>query len=243
MMKPNRRFSFIGLMVFAMISVSACGMKNGSSGGEPSYKPLTTADQKLDGKWMAEKLNSDGDRVVLTMQMGQGERLVSLDAIRSAGDAVHVASGSYEIDGNKLNFTFDNIAAYSSPFTVNDKRLTLGTDVYDKVTYNIDSSPQLGGQIQITQAAADESVSVNSVGEGEFVPGEIIVKYKNGNLGKLVLQPKEDAQAALAVQSAPSTLSEAAFLTVKKQDVAKKIIEDLKRPPSIRSMRSEDLAG
>ena len=92
---------------------------------------------------------------------------VRIVAIRPAGDTFSVDLGVYEIEKNKILFDLTEIADFTSPYTVSAPtaeapgQLTLGTEVYFKVTGSLDG-PQLGGQIQISQAATDEGVTVSS---------------------------------------------------------------------------------
>jgi serine protease len=174
---------------------------------------LTSTDGKLNGQWVAEKLNAQGDRILLTLTPGNGEREATIVAIRPAGDSYQVTAGHYSIDGNQLAFELDEINNFASPFTVNSDQLTLGTEVYFKVKGSLDG-PQLGGKIQISESALNESVSltIGSVDQdAPFVPGVLLVREPGSTLYKRVVIEEPRLQA-LSVDS--DNLAEASGLVL-----------------------------
>lgn len=225
---------------------------------------LTSADGKLSGQWVAEKLNATGDRILMTITPGSGERQVQVTALRPLGDSYIVAEGSYSIGGNEISFSLDEIPSFTSSFVVDSTRLILGTDVYYKVTGSLDG-PQLGGQIQISSSAADESVTTSSVvrlatGQAgslgsngganpdspppyppigvtsRIVRGEFLVKYEDGTVQKVVLEKDETMFDGTAVEA--SNLAALSFKRVKILDRLKeetlRQIEECRRDPGVK---------
>ncbi len=244
-----KKILFVILAIGCLSQIFGCG-PNG----------LSSTDNTLNGQWVAEKLNAQGDRILITfapvggssnqasnsygytdysgvLQGGgsgatDAQRNVSMIAIRPAGDTYNVDSGSYTIDGNKLSFNMSQITDFSAPFTVSsptkDKpgQLTIGTDVYFKVN-GTPSAPQLGGQIQVSQAASDESVGVGALtvqssgtpsaphGQGQLaVKGEVFVP------GDVIMVPDgtgDSSQAGLSIESgsAPSAPSGSSYRVLK----------------------------
>jgi serine protease len=196
-MKTRLFFSFV---LISTALTAGCG------GG----KSLSGTDSKLTGQWIAEKLNAKGDRILLVFNEEsinvpadpaddnpynpydkpntKDPHSIRIVAIRPGGDTFSVDTGVYDIEKNKIIFDLGEIADFESPYTVTEPtaeapgQLTLGTEVYFKVTGNLDG-PQLGGQIRVSETVGDEGVTVSSVRSasagGRIVPGEILVKYKD----------------------------------------------------------------
>ncbi len=228
---------------------------------------LSATDQKLAGQWVAQKLNQSGVRVLLVFgasaaDLGYGatsaaERTVAIVAIRPAGDTMTADQGSYSIDGNRLAFDLNEIADFSSSFTVTDTQLTLGTEVYDKVTGSMDG-PRLGGQIQVV-AAPDEAVTVSSLsvlssGGPHFVPGELIIRNKNAGGGPAALTVSggtsstkvpyqvvkinlgEEPPPALSAQGGEEPLTDKVFRRVDRYDRLVKATLDRKRELEVQGL-------
>lgn len=151
---------------------------------------------KLVGQWVAEKLGPRGDRLLLTLASEADVRQTTFNAIPLSGEAYPITSGSYSIDGNKLVFKLTELKSFSSPYTVSENRLILGTEAYDRVTGPLEGS-QIGGQVRISEEAGHRSISVKS--QPDFVPGEIVVKYRDGTFGKMVLKPDESRPSSLSL--------------------------------------------
>lgn len=215
----------------SLLLTSAIFLAAGCGGG----KSLSGTDQKLTGQWIAEKLNSKGDRILLVFNEesinvapnpeddnpynpydkpdSKDPHSVRIVAIRPGGDTFSVDIGVYDIEKNKILFDLAEISDFESPYTVTEPtkeapgQLTLGTEVYFKVTGNLDG-PQLGGQIRVSETVGDEGVTVSSVrsasAEGSIVPGEILVKYKDDQAA-----PEDSAGggAALTIASVSGKLS------------------------------------
>jgi serine protease len=200
---------------------------------------LTSADGKLSGQWVAEKLSATGDRILLTITPGNGERQVQVTALRPLGDSYIVAEGSYSIGGNEISFSLDEIPGFTSSFVVDSTRLILGTDVYYKVSGSLDG-PQLGGQIQISSSASDESVTTSSlavspVSASRIVPREFLVKYKDGTVEKIVLE--EDETLFDEAAAGPSSLTALSLRRVGVLDELKKKtirqVEEYRKDPGV----------
>ncbi|MBI3541277.1 MAG: hypothetical protein HY073_03970, partial [Deltaproteobacteria bacterium] len=214
-----RRFLLLILSMAALVSFYGCGEIN-----QP--ETVDTTDTKLSGQWTADKLNGNGDRVLLTFapddSTGKVVRNATLEAIRPGGGLVTIGSGTYTIQqGTKLLFNLDSVPNYTTAFALTPSRLTLGTDVYNKVTASL-NGPQVGGQIQITQGSADESVGVNSVGtqsSSQAIPGRILVRMKTGEMGVLnVARPNVSDLPGLFIESSKTSLTAAAFTQLEIQD-------------------------
>ena len=139
----NRAASFAVLFLF--ILCAGCG---GS--------PLGPSDDLLAGQWSAVGLDSNGDRVILNFSPSQGKRKATIQVILPTGTTVPVASGNYSIENGNLRFRLDNISEFSSPFTVTQSQLTLGTDVYTKFSPT-PTGGTLAGQIQISDPTLSQS--------------------------------------------------------------------------------------
>ncbi|HSA58420.1 MAG TPA: S8 family serine peptidase [bacterium] len=221
---------FFSLLISSVIFLAA-----GCGGG----KSLSGTDNKLTGQWVAEKLNAKGDRILLVFNEEsikvpanpaddnpynpydkpntKDPHSIRIVAIRPGGDTFSVDVGVYDIEKNKILFDLSEISDFESPYTVTEPtaeapgQLTLGTEVYFKVTGNLDG-PQLGGQIQVSQTVGDEGVTVSSVKTssmaGRPIRNRILVKFKpegsggGGDLGS-------PSPAALTVSSVSSKLSTA----------------------------------
>ncbi len=182
-MRPFRSFISPIVVLGALFILSAGPFGCGGGG-------VTGTDNQLSGQWVAEKLNANGERVLLTFNaeatnLGNGitskaDHNVQVTAIRPEGDTYVADQGSYLIDGNNVTFRLNSIGTFAAPFTVSPTQITLKTEVYLKVQGSL-NGPQVGGQIQISQAVADESVTVGSApalrsSGPTFVPGEILIK-------------------------------------------------------------------
>lgn len=209
----------------------------------PAEKPkeLTDTDQLLAGQWVAEQLNNDGDRIVITLTPGTGERKVAMTAIHQAGDAEVVASGVYEIDGSKLIFKLTNFSQVSSTFTVSDRILTLGTEIFYKVDATF-TGGTVGGQIRLSPETANDMVKAKTQSlpnsNLSALTGEVLVKYKNGDLARVVVQPDASQLQALSVNGDTGTgLVALGFrqVALKKARVEKasEMIEKLRKDPSV----------
>ncbi len=217
-MKTRVFFSLILLPL--MVLAAGCG------GG----KSLSGTDNKLTGQWIAEKLNAKGDRILLVFNEEsikvpanpeddnpynpydkpdtKDPHSIRIVAIRPGGDTFSVDVGVYDVEKNKILFDLAEITDFESPYTVTEPtaetpgQLTLGTEVYFKVTGNLDG-PQLGGQIQVSQTVGDEGVTVSSVKTssrvGRPIRDEILVKYK--------AEAESPSSAALTVSSVTTKLS------------------------------------
>jgi len=177
-MKRLREFLVLASSLLMFVS-SGCGGGGGVGGTE----------SKLTGQWVAEKLNAKGDRILLVFNEGQasspsstyggpdasaqpskGGKTVRIVAIRPAGDAYSVDEGDYSIKDSRLYFNLSAVDDFNSPYTITAGTtgkpgvLTLGSEVYFQVVSDPTAGPQLGGQIQISQAAADEAVTTGTSG-------------------------------------------------------------------------------
>lgn len=184
----------LGLIIWVSLfhALMGCG-DNGQNGNS-----LTSTDDRLNGQWIASRSNAHGDQILLTLTPGTGERQVIVSAIRPQGDRVDITRGNYALDGNHIAFQFTSrIPSYTAAFTITPSDLTLGTDLYHKVTST--DGPQVGGQIQVPQSAMDESVQVSTLALSQslhFVPGEVLIRSRSSS-----------SAAALSVSGHPSPRS------------------------------------
>lgn len=176
--------SLVAATLFLTASGCGCG-----GGGDL----LNETDEKLAGQWVSEKLGFDGDRVLLTIVPGEGQRYVELLAIRPTGETVPVTNGNYSLheDDGQITFNLSGLSELTSPFTVDDEKLTIGTEIYHRLNSPL-TGPQIGGQIQVSGAVADESVQVNSASVSE-----ILVKYKDGRRELISVQAPAAEAAGL----------------------------------------------
>ncbi len=206
---------FICACLLNLISLSGCGENaNGDAGSPQPSITLTPTDAKLAGAWVAEKINDKGDRILLTLSSNAQSRNVVLQAIRQDGSTVTVDQGRYTMNGAKVAFDFVTIPDVTSSFTISATQLTLDLDVY----YRYQGLPQgslVGGQVQLTADAANTSVHAQSV--APIVPGEILVKYKDGRFGKIFV-PADPSSAALTLQANSLSLSEVVLNELDHQD-------------------------
>lgn len=237
----KRSFLFFVLPILLFYMTLGCGMKKSGS-AEPMdefglpLKSLTETDERLAGQWIAEMLNDGGDRVLLTIDISTGRRRVSIVAIKPAGETIPVTEGSYAIEENKITFALNALSGFTSNFSLTDERLTLGTDVYYRVTGALDH-PQLSGQIRIFESAADRMVKVKSPslkGAGGVETGEVLVQYKNGTMGKIIVRPEASQLQALSLTPSDSgALSALSFQALAVRDLkvkaASEIMEGLRR--------------
>ncbi len=172
-----RKILILVLGVSLVHVISGCG-DNGQGGNS-----LTSADDKLNGQWIAARSNAHGDQILLTLTPGTGERQINVSAIRPQGDKVDITQGNYSLDGNHIALRFTSrIPSYTAAFTITTSELTLGADLYHKVTST--DGPQIGGQIQVPQSAMDESVRVSALTLSQhlnFVPGEVLIRSRSSS--------------------------------------------------------------
>lgn len=210
-----------------LVMVAGCG------GG----KSLSGTDNKLTGQWIAEKLNAKGDRILLVFNeekinvpatdtspnnpydkpATKDPHSIRIVAIRPGGDTYSIDTGLYQVEKSKLVFDLTEMSDFTSPFTITEPKadapgqMTLGTEVYFKVTGSLDG-PQVGGQIQISQTGTDEGVTVSSVKtssmhQTKFVPGEILVGYHDEASAESPGSDVSSATSALTISSVSSKLS------------------------------------
>lgn len=220
MLKRTSFFTLIGIGLFYLASLTGCGSSPGDSvpGG---------ADANLAGHWAAEKLSANGNRLVLTIDSSSGQRLASLRAIRLAnGDITPISpNGTYAIDGRFLVLNFTDMNPFRSTYQIDtvtltggaqDVRLILGSDIYHKVT-GTGGGPAVSGQIQVSPATQDQSVSVGALTleSDEETPQEtanpsspdLIVMYRDGRVKHVMIQPEAQlSPSALILEETSSSL-------------------------------------
>ncbi len=195
----------LAFFIFSVLVLSFTGCGSGLSG----------TDQKFSGPWAAEKVNGKGDRIMLVFnepapdstdatvydpgaepyspydgEYKDNAHTVKVVAIRPGGSSYVVDSGYYDIEKDKILFDLSALSDFSSAYAIESgssggpAQLSLGGEIYFKVSGNA-TGPQLGGQVQISQVAADESVVVGSASlrvnsssstVPPFVPGQVIVR-------------------------------------------------------------------
>lgn len=217
----------------SLIAASLLAVTFGCGGG----KSLSGTDNKLTGQWIAEKLNAKGDRILLVFNeekinvpaedttpynpydkaSTKDPHSIRIVAIRPGGDTYSIDTGLYKVEKSKVIFDLSEMSDFTSPYTITEPssdapgQLTLGTEVYFKVMGSLDG-PQLGGQIQISETATDEGVTVSSVKvksampAGRIIPGEVLAKLKEGEEEDSDVDA-EGSGAALSVSSLSSRLS------------------------------------
>ncbi len=212
-----RRILITTLICVSLVSLT--GPLTGCGQGNPSAP--TDADTQLAGNWAAEKLSADGNRLVITIDPSSGQRLASLHAIPLANGDIVSRDGTYTLDGNFLVLNITNLAPFRSTYAIdtvtvggsNDTRLILGADIYHKVT-GTGGGPSLSGQIQISPATQDQSVSVGalrvsagtSTSSNQTSP-DLLVTYRDGRMKHVIIQPEAQPSAsALVLETTSSSL-------------------------------------
>lgn len=214
----------LSLSFFSLFSIGT-----GSVGCGVKVETPNQIDQYLQGQWVAERLTSDGTRVVLGFEMtDQGVRLVGVNALTQTGQMSELSRGTYSFrSNNNILFDFESINDFQAVYSFIDAthtRMTVGSDTYTKASSDGGGGPVVGGQIRIGDALGDLSVGVGALSLSDSsnssespesiappapqVTPDVIVRMRDGSVRRVMIQPQVPAAAALSISDSTSIVSQ-----------------------------------
>jgi serine protease len=156
------------------------------------------------GQWLAKDLNKRGERYILAFEVPAegtppeevGTLGFKVSAIVESGQSIPVVAGQYTTSNSEITFTYPDSSTSTSKYVVTQTELTFDEeDVYVRFDPKKVPGGHLIGQIIIDENSqithADTAVAITSGAKfgaqssipsstAEFVPGEILVRYKSG---------------------------------------------------------------